>query len=154
MVGPMVFMFFPPPFTASNLGERCVGMAGGFRLFTGGGTGGADLLPEGEGIARGGKPSESGSGPVRMTCGEVVSYIPMESPRVGSGRSWVGGVLPDRWRLDELLEATATFGKLLELSVLALRMVITVRSSSGRRRFSTLLADFHDFCLVFFGPKV
>lgn len=52
MVGPMVVIFFPPPPAPFNL-ERCGGMAGGFRLFMGG-TGGADLLPEGEGTARSG----------------------------------------------------------------------------------------------------
>jgi len=98
-VGPMVAMFFPPPFSPFNLGERCVGMAGGFRLFICGGTGGADRLPEGEGIARGGTPRQSGSGP-----GPTVSNIPIESLRMGGGtgrRSCVGGVLssgPDRPR--------------------------------------------------------
>ena len=90
MVGPMVPIFFPPPFTPFNLGERCVGIAGGFRLFIGGGTGGADRLPEGDGITRGGRSNVSGSGP-----GPTVSNIPIESLRVGDGtggRSWVGGV--------------------------------------------------------------
>jgi hypothetical protein len=102
MVGPMVAIFFPPPFTPFNLGERCTGMAGGFRLFTGGGTGGADLLPDGEGIARGGTVRESGSGSDLTVFGEVTSYIPIESCRTGSsGRSCVGGVLLDRSCLDE-----------------------------------------------------
>lgn len=150
MVGPMVVIFFPPPFTPFNLEERCVGMAGGFRRFTGG-MGGADLLPEGEGMALGG---ESGSGSDRTVFGEVVSYIPIESHRVGcGGRSCVGDMWPDRSCLDELLEATATFGKLFELSVLALRMVIPLRSSAGGRIFSTLLADFSGFCLARSGPK-
>jgi len=117
----MVAIFFPPPFTPFNLGERCVGMAGGFRLFIGGGTGGADRLPEGEGIVRGG----SGSGP-----GRTVSNIPIESLRMGvgtGGRSCVGGVSfePDRLRqcLGELFEGrVAVLGKLLELSVLAWRI--------------------------------
>jgi hypothetical protein len=149
-------MFFPPPFAAFNVGERWVGMAGGFRLFTGDGTGGADLLPEGEGVARGGALRESRSDSDRMVCGAVISYIPIESFRVGyCGRSCVGGVLSDGSRpyLDELLEATATFGKLLELSVLALRMVFPLRSSTGGRRFSTLLADFNDFGLAEHGSR-
>ena len=156
MDGPMVAMFFPPPFTPFSLGERCVGIAGGFRLFTGGGTGGADLLPEGEGISRGGTPGVPRSGPGRSVCGDVVSYIPIESFRMGcgtGGRSCVGGVLSGSNRprscRDELFEATATLGKLFELSVLAFRMAIPLRSSTGGgRRFSTLLADFSDFCLV------
>ena len=139
-------------------------MAGGFRLFTGGGTGGADLLPEGEGIARGGEPrvwADSGAG--RKVCGEVVSYIPIESFRMGcgtGGRSCVGGVSfePDRMRLylDELFEATVMpLGKLLELSVLALRIAFPLERSSigGGRRLSTLLADFNDLCLVGPGPN-
>lgn len=161
MVGPMVAMLFPPPFTPFNLGERCVGIAGGFRLFTGGGTGGADRLPEGEGIARGGTPRVwVGSGPGRKVCGEVVSYIPIESLRMGcgtGGRSCVGGVSfePDRLRLylDELFDAMVMpLGKLLELSVLALRIAFPLERSSivGGRRFSTLLVDFNDLCLV--GP--
>ena len=161
MDGPMVVMLFPPPFTPFNLGERCAGTAGGFRLFTGGGTGGADLLPEGEGIARGGSPRISGSDPDRRVRGDVVSNIPIESLRTGCGteRSCVGGVSfePDRPRLclDELFEATVTLGKLLELSVLALRMAFPLRSSiGGGRRFSTLLADFNDFCLVLSGPSM
>lgn len=156
----MVAMFFPPPFTPFNLGERCTGMAGGFRLFTCGGTGGADLLPEGEGIAREGTSGESGSDPGRRVRGEVVSNIPIESLRMGcgTGRSFAGGMSfePDRSRLclDELFEATATLGKLLELSVLALRIVLPLRSSTGGgRRFSTLLADFNGFCLVLSGPN-
>ena len=149
MLGSMVAMFFPPPFTPFNLGGRCTGMAGGFRLFTGGGTGGADLLPDGEGMARDGAVRESGSGSDLTVFGEVTSYIPIESCRTGSsGRSCEGGVLLSRSCLDELLEATATFGKLLELSVLVLRMEFLLRSSTGGRRFSTLLADFNDFCLV------
>lgn len=155
MDGPMVAMLFPPPFTPFNLAERCTGTAGGFRLFTGGGTGGADLLPEGEGIARGGTPRESGSGP-----GRKVWYIPIESLRVGCGtgrRSCVGGMSlrsdrPRSYR-DEFFEATATLGMLLELSVLALRMVFPLRSSTGGRRFSTLLADFSGFCLVWPGSN-
>jgi len=152
MVGPIVVMFFPPPFTPFNLGW-CAGTAGGFRLFIGGGTGGADLLPEGEGIARGGTPGESGSGLGRRVCGEVVSYIPIESLRMGrcgtGGRSCVGGVSFESDLL-RLFEATATtLGKLLELSVLAFRMTLPFRSSTGcGRRFSTLLADFSDFSLV------
>ena len=39
-------------------------------------------------------------------------------------------------------------GKLLELSVLALRMAFPLLLSIGGRRFSALLADFNDFCLV------
>lgn len=149
----MVAIFFPPPFTPFSLGERCVGIAGGFRLFTGGGTGGADRLPDGEGMARGGTPRVSCSG--RMVCGDVVSYIPIESFRVGQGTggwsSCVGGVSfePDRSRLclDELFEATVTLlGRLLELSVLALRIVFPLGRSDGRR-FSTLLVDFNDLCL-------
>lgn len=128
-------------------------MAGGFRLFTSGGTGGADLLPEGEGIVRGGAPTESGLGSDRMVLGEVTSYTPIESCRMGSaGRSCVGGVLSGRLRLDELLEAAATFGKLPELSTLALRIMFPLRSSTGDRRFSTLLVDFNDFSLVSSGP--
>ena len=143
-------ILFPPPFTPFNLGGRCTGMAGGFRLFTGG-TGGADLLPEGEGIARGGTLRESGSGSDLMIFGEVISYIPIESVRVGcSGRSCVGGVVSGR---SCLVEATAILGKLLELSVLALRMAFALRSSIGGRRFSALLADFNDFCLVRPGLK-
>ena len=154
MDGPMVVIFLPPPFAPFNLGERCTGTAGGFRLFIGGGTGGADRLPEGEGIARGGTPGTSGSGP-----GRRVSYIPIESLRVGCGTggwSWVGGgsFETDRPRicLDELFEVTVVtpLGKLLELSVLTLRRPFPLGRSStgGGRRFSTLLADFNDFCLV------
>ena len=100
MDGPMVVMFFPPPFAPFNLGERWAGTAGGFRLFIGGGTGGADLLPEGEGIARGGRLRASVSDPDRMV---VTSYIPIESLRMGcgtGGRSCVGAVPfePDRSR--------------------------------------------------------
>jgi len=161
MDGPMVAMLFPPPFTPFNLGERCAGTAGGFRLFTSGGTGGADLLPEGEGIARGETPRESGSDPGRKVWGEVVSNIPIESLRMGCGtgrRSCVGGVSlrsdrPRSYR-DGLFEATATLGILVELSVLALRTVFPLRSSTGGgRRFSTLLADFIDLCLVGPGPN-
>jgi hypothetical protein len=153
----MVVMLFPLPFTSFNLGERCAGTAGGFRLFTVGGTGGADLLPEGEGIARVGTPRISGSDPGRRVRGEVVSNIPIESLRMGcgAGRSCVGGVSfePDRSRLC-LDEATATLGRLLELSVLALRTGFPLRSSTGGgRKFSTLLADFNDFCLVLLGPN-
>jgi len=158
MDGPIVAIFLPPPFAPFNLGERCAGTAGGFRLFTGSGTGGADLLPEGEGTARGGASRVSGSDPGRRVRGEVVSNIPIESLRMGcgAGRSCVP-FEPDRSRLclDELFEATAILGKLLELSVLALRMVIPLRSSTGGcRRFSTLLADFNDFCLVLSGIAV
>jgi len=161
MEGPMVVMPFPPPFIPFNLGERCAGTAGGFRLFIGGGTGGADLLPEGEGIARGGASRVSGSDPGRRVCRGVVSNIPIESFRVGrgtGGRSCAGCVLfeSDRERsyLDELSEVTATLGKLWELSVLALRLVFPLRSSTGgSRRFSTLLADFNDFCLGWPGPN-
>ena len=136
----MVAIFFPPPFATFSFVGRCAGMAGGFRLFTGDGTGGADLLPEGEGTLR-----ESGSGSDRMDFGEVVSYIPIESLRIGcSGRSCVGGVLSGRSCLEV---ATATLGKLLELSVLALRMVFPLLPSTGGRRFSTLFADFNDFSL-------
>lgn len=145
----MVAIFLPPPFIPFNLGGRFAGMAGGFRLFTGGGTGGADLLPEGEGIDRGGRLRESGSGSDRMVLEEVIS--PMESLRTGySGRSCVGGVVSGRSYLDE---ATAILGKLLELSVLALRMAFPLRSSIGGWRFSTLLEDFNDFCLVWSGPE-
>jgi hypothetical protein len=157
MVGPMVAMFFPPPFTPFNLRERCAGIAGGFRLFTGG-TGGADRLPDGEGIARGGTPELSSSDPGRKICGEVVSYIPIESFRVGGGtdrRSCVGAVSfePDRLRLclDGLFEATAMLlGKLLELSVLTFRVAFPLgrSSSGGGRRFSKLLVDFNGFCLA------
>ena len=161
MDGPMVVMPFPPPFAPFNLGERCAGTAGGFRLFIGGGIGGADLLPEGEGIARGGESRVSGSDPGRRVCRGLVSNIPIESLRVGygtGGRSCVGRVLveSDRERsyLDELFEVTATLGKLLELSVLTLRTAFPLRSSNGDgRRFSTLLADFNDFCLGWPGPN-
>jgi len=126
-VGPMVDMFFPPPFTAFNLGERCAGTAGGFRRFTGG-TGGADLVPEGEGVTREGA---SCSGPGRRVRGEVVSYIPIESARAGCGTGgWAClGIVSfesDRSRFG-LEEATATLGKLFELSVLAFRGVFPLR---------------------------
>ena len=155
MDGPMVVMLFPPPFTPFSLGERCAGTAGGFRLFTGGGTGGADLLPEGEGVARVGTPRISGSDPDRRVRGEVVSYIPIESLRMGygTGRSCVGdeSFEPDRSRLC-LDEAATRLGKLFVLSVLDLRMTFPLRSSTGGgRRFSTLLADFNGFCLVLSG---
>lgn len=133
---------FPPPLTPFNL----TGTAGGFRLFNGGGTGGADLLPEGESVTRIGTVGESGTGSDRMVFWEVVSYIPIESFRGGcSGRSCVGGVLSGRWCL---VEATAILGKLLELSVLALRITFPFRSLIGGRKFSTLLADFKGVCMV------
>ena len=150
----MVAILFPPPFSPFNPCERCTGIAGGFRLFTGGGTGGADLLPEGEGIARTGTLRESGSGSDRMALGEVISCTPVDSLRVGrGGRPRGGGVVSDRPCLDELFEATAILGKLLELSVLALRMAFPLRSSISGRRFSTLLADFNSFCSVWSGLK-
>lgn len=147
MAAPVVVILFSPPFIPLNL-RRGVGIAGGFRLFTGGGTGGADLLPEGEGIDRGGTLRESGSGSDRMVLGTVISYIPIDSLRMGcSGRSCVGGVVSGRLCLDERLEAMATFGKLLELSVLALRMTFPLWLPVGSRRFSRLFADLIGCCL-------
>lgn len=77
----------------------------------------------------------------------------MESARAGV-KSWVGistlnePVLSRRLEMEPEVDAAATFGRLVELSLLALRSAILSRSDSGTFfMFSTLLLDLRDLCL-------